>query len=46
VLVLGLVGCTVLAVTLPPAAVVGGLGVLAVGVVVGRLTTGRSPAPP
>ncbi|MFN0282120.1 MAG: APC family permease [Kineosporiaceae bacterium] len=46
VLVLGLVGCTVLAATLPPGAVVGGLGVLAVGVVVRRLTTDRSSAPP
>lgn len=37
--VAGLIGCATLVVTLPPTAIAAGLGVLAAGVVVGRLTT-------
>lgn len=44
VLALGLVGCVVLALTLPFLSVVAGVLVLLVGVVVGRVTTRRAPA--
>lgn len=37
--VAGLIGCATLVVALPPTAIAAGLGVLAAGVVVGRLTT-------
>lgn len=42
--VVGLLGCTTLALALPVAAVVAGLGVLGVGLVVARATRGRAPA--
>lgn len=44
VLVLGVVGCVVLALTLPAGSVVAGAVVLAVGVVVGRVTARPGPA--